>query len=174
MPSNHIDCIMKEQPSLFEVFQRVNTEGKYREHFKRIRWPNGVECIRCGCLSLTEYETQGNTGKVTHRWQCLDCKYNFTVTTGTIFHGSHMPLTKWFLAIYLICSSKKGVSAKQLQRQLDVTYKTAWYMGQRIRLAMQEDEGFCEKFSGTVEVDETYIGGKGRGKRGAEPPIKFL
>ena len=156
---------MKEQPSLFEVFQRFNTEKKCREHFKRIRFPNGVACIKCGSLKLTEYETT-DAGSLRHRWQCLDCKYNFTVTSGTIFHGSHLPLTKWFLAIYLICSAKKGVSAKHIQLQLDVTYKTAWYMAHRVRLAMQEDENFCQKFSGTVEVDETYIGGKRKGKRG--------
>jgi transposase-like protein len=156
---------MKEQPSLFEVFQRFNTEEKCREHFKNIRWPNGVACLRCGSLKITEYETK-DEGKLRHRFQCLDCKYNFTFTSGTIFHSSHLPLTKWFLAIYLICSAKKGVSAKQLQRQLEVTYKTAWYMAHRIRLAMQEDSDFCQKFSGTVEVDETYIGGKSAGKRG--------
>ena len=157
---------MKEQPSLIEVFNRFNTEEKCREHFKRIRFPNGVCCIKCGSLKLTEYETAGKTGKARHLHQCLDCKYNFSVTTGTIFQNSHLPLTKWFLAIYLSCSAKKGVSAKQLQLQLDVTYKTAWYMAHRIRLAMQEDSDFCEKFSGTVEVDETYIGGRRKGKRG--------
>ena len=157
---------MKEQPSLIEVFNRFNTEEKCREHFTRIRFPNGVCCIKCGSLKLTEYETAGKTGKARHLHQCLDCKYNFSVTTGTIFHSSHLPLTKWFLAIYLICSAKKGVSAKELQLQLDVTYKTAWYMAHRIRLAMQEDSDFCEKFSGTVEVDETYIGGRRKGKRG--------
>jgi transposase-like protein len=99
-------------------------------------------------------------------YQCVDCKYNFSVTTGTVFHDSHLPLTKWFLAIYLICSSKKGVAAKQLQRQLSTSYKTAWYMAHRIRLAMQEDEDFCLKFAGICEVDETYIGGKARGPRG--------
>ena len=157
---------MKEKPSLFEVFQRFNTEEKCIAHFERIRWPNGVCCIRCGNLKITQYETTGKTGKVRHLYQCLDCKYNFSVTTGTIFHDSHLPLTKWFLAIYLICSAKKGVSSKQLQRQLDVTYKTAWYMAHRIRLAMQEDSDFCKKFSGTAEVDETYIGGRRKGKRG--------
>ena len=157
---------MKEQSSLFEVFQRFNTEKKCIEHFSRIRWPNGVCCIRCGSLHMSTFDTKGKTGKPRHLYECLDCKYQYSVTTGTIFHSSHLPLTKWFLAIYLICSAKKGISAKQLQRQLDVTYKTAWYMAHRVRLAMQEDENFCQKFSGTVEVDETYIGGKRKGKRG--------
>ena len=151
---------------MIEVFNRFNTKEKCREHFKRIRFPNGVCCIQCGSVKLTEYETAGKTGKVRYLYQCLDCKYNFSVTTGTIFHNSHLPLTKWFLAIYLICSAKKGVSAKQLQMQLDVTYKTAWYMAHRIRLAMQEDSDFCQNFFGTVEVDETYIGGRRKGKRG--------
>ena len=97
---------------------------------------------------------------------CVDCRYQYSVTAGTVFHDSHLPLTKWFLGIYLICSAKKGVSAKQLQRQLAVSYKTAWYMAHRIRLAMSEDGEFCQKFAGICEVDETYVGGKGKGPRG--------
>src|SRR5262249_26331910 len=97
----------------------------------------------------------------------IDCKYNFSVTANTIFHDSHLPLVKWFIAIYMICSAKKSVSALQLQRELNIgSYKTAWYMAHRIRLAMQDDPQFCRKYSGVVEIDETYIGGKGTGPRG--------
>ena len=113
-----------------------------------------------------KFKATGKTGKERSLYECVDCHYQYSVTTGTIFHDSHLPLTKWFLAIYLICSSKKGVSAKQLQRQLSTSYETAWYMAHRIRLAMQEDEDFCQKFAGVCEVDETYIGGKGKGLRG--------
>jgi transposase-like protein len=145
---------------------KFNTEEKCAVHYEKVRWPNGVCCIKCGSVRVFKYDTAGKTGKMRHLWQCVDCLYNFSVTTGTIFHDSHLPLTKWFLAIYLICSAKKGVSAKQLQRELETSYKTAWYIAHRIRLAMQEDSDFCEKFSGIVEVDETYIGGKGKGPRG--------
>ena len=156
----------KSQPSIFEIFSKFNTEEKCIEHFAKLRWPNGVECPKCRGKRISQFQAKGKTGKVRYLYECMDCSYQFSVTVETIFHDSHLPLTKWFLAIYMICSAKKGVSAKQLQRELHVTYRTAWYMAHRIRLAMQEDEDFCEKFSGIVEVDETYVGGKRAGKRG--------
>ncbi|HYA15353.1 MAG TPA: IS1595 family transposase [Syntrophales bacterium] len=157
---------MNKPPSLIEILKRFDTEEKCIEHFERIRWPNGLVCPKCQSKRVFKYDTQGKTGKVRHLYQCVDCKYNYSVTAGTVFHDSHLPLTKWFLAIYLICSAKKGQSAKHLQRHLSVTYETAWYMAHRIRLAMQEDQDFCLKFAGICEVDETYIGGKSKGPRG--------
>jgi transposase-like protein len=157
---------MKTQPSVIEVVQKFATEEACIAHFEKIRWPEGPVCPKCGKTRIFKYETAGKTGKDRHLYQCVDCLYQFSVTVGTIFHDSHMTLTKWFLAIYLICSNKKGISAKELQRQLSVTYKTAWYMAHRIRVAMQEDKDFCQKFSGVCEVDETYIGGKQKGLRG--------
>lgn len=157
---------MKTQPSIFEVVNKFATEEKCIRHFERIRWPEGVRCVRCNGSRISIFNAEGKTGKERHLYECMDCNYQFTVTVGTIFHDSHMTLTKWFLAIYLICSNKKGISAKELQRQLSVTYKTAWYMAHRIRLAMQEDKDFCQKFAGVCEVDETYVGGKQKGQRG--------
>ncbi|MGA9756029.1 MAG: IS1595 family transposase [Desulfobaccales bacterium] len=157
---------MDKHPSIFEILKKFDSEEKCIQHFEHIRWPHGLTCIRCGSKRIFQYNTVGKTKKMRHLYQCVDCKYNFSVTTGTVFHDSHLPLTKWFLGIYLICSAKKGVSAKQLQRQLSVSYKTAWYMAHRIRLAMSEDEDFCQKFAGICEVDETYVGGKGKGPRG--------
>jgi len=157
---------MSNQISIIEIFQRFNTEEKCIKHFEKIRWPKGLVCPRCGSKRIFKFKAEGKTGKERHLYECVDCHYQYSVTTGTIFHNSHLPLTKWFLAIYMICSAKKGVSAKQLQRELDISYQTAWYMSHRIRLAMQEDDRFCQKFSDVCEVDETYIGGKGKGKRG--------
>jgi transposase-like protein len=157
---------MNRPPSLIEIIDNFRTEEACIAHFSQIRWPDGVRCLRCQGQRISEFHTHGKTGKPRHLYECMDCNYQFSVTTGTIFHDSHVPLTKWFLAIYLICSAKKGIPAKQLQRELAVSYKTAWYMAHRIRLAMQEDSEFCPKFVGTVEVDETYIGGKRAGKRG--------
>lgn len=162
----------KQQPSIMDVFERFGTEERCVAHLARVRWPQGVECPKCNSKRMSEFEAPGKTGKMRHLYECLDCSYQFSVTVGTIFHNSHLPLTKWFLAIYMICSAKKGVSAKQLQRDLHVTYKTAWYMAHRIRLAMQEDADFCAKFSGDVEVDETYIGGKRKGQRGRSTATK--
>ena len=157
---------MKTQISLFEHLKDFGSEAKCIKHFEKIRWPHGLACISCGSVRVFKFNTKGKTGKERYLYECVDCRYQFSVTTGTIFHDSHLPLTKWFLAIYLICSSKKGVSAKQLERELSVGYKTAWYMAHRIRLAMQEDQNFCQKFSGVCEVDETYVGGKAKGRRG--------
>ena len=156
----------EKHPSIFEIFNTFDTEEKCIRHFERIRWPEGPICSKCGGVNILRFQTEGKTGKVRHLYNCRDCRYQFSVTVGTIFHDSHLALRKWFMAIYMICSAKKGVSAKQLQRELQVTYKTAWYMAHRIRLAMREDEDFCGKFSGIVEVDETYVGGKRSGKRG--------
>lgn len=156
----------KTQPSIFEVMQKFNTEERCIKHLERIRWPEGLRCIRCDSARVMNFEGTGKTGKARNLYECVDCRYQYSVTTGTVFHDTHLPLTKWFLAIYLICSAKKGISAKELQRQLATSYKTAWYMAHRVRLAMQQDDDFCQKFSGVCEVDETYVGGKGKGPRG--------
>jgi len=157
---------MDKPPSLMEILKKFDTEEKCIEHFERIRWPNGLVCIKCGSSRVMKFKALGKTKKVRHLYECKDCHYQYSVTAGTVFHDSHLPLTKWFLAIYLICSAKKGVSAKHLQRHLSIGYEAAWYMAHRIRLAMQEDQDFCQKFAGICEVDETYKGGKSKGPRG--------
>jgi transposase-like protein len=106
-------------------------------------------------------------------WKCKPCLKQFTVTVGTIFENSRIPLSKWLLAIHLLCSSKKGMSAHQLHRNLGVTYKSAWFMAHRIRFAMGQPP-LVDKLNGTVEADETYIGGKAKNmhKREREKRIK--
>ena len=158
---------MKRKTSIFEVIKKFNTEEKCIKHLERIRWPNGPQCPRCNKKRIMKFKAEGKTQKTRYLYECIDCRYQYSVTVGTIFHNSHLPLVKWFFAIYMICSAKKGVSAKQLQQELEIgSYKTAWYMAHRIRLAMREDDLFYQKFSGIVEVDETYIGGKRKGPRG--------
>ena len=100
---------------------------------------------------------------VRKQFDCDSCRYQFSVTAGTIFHDSHLPLPKWFAAVYLMCESKKGMSALQLKRTLHTGYQTAWYLCHRIREAMKEMHR--EKLGGTVEIDETYIYGKPRRNR---------
>src|SRR5439155_19858434 len=95
---------------------------------------------------------------------CAACRKQFTVTVGTIFEGSHIPLHKWLLAFYLLCSSKKGMSAHQLHRMLGVTYKSAWFMAHRIRYAMEQPP-FARPLEGVIEADETYVGGKERNRK---------
>ncbi len=136
------------------------------EYLERLRWANGRACPHCGVCDSAEREHYRIKRKGSKRklWRCYSCRKQFTVTVGTIFEDSHIPLHKWLLAFYLLCSSKKGMSALQLQRMLKVSYKTAWFVCHRIRWAMAEP-AFVEKLSGVVEADETYIGGKGRNKR---------
>ena len=137
---------MKQQPSIFEHFKRFNTEERCIAHFEQIRWPGGLECPHCKGHRISKFKADGKTGKERQLYECMDCSYQYTVTVGTIFHDSHLPLTKWFLAIYLICSSKKGISAAQLQRELELgSYKSAWYMAHRIRVAMRDDDALLEK-----------------------------
>ena len=158
---------MAKTQSIFEVVKKFNTESRCILHLERIRWPNGLECPHCQGKRVMKFQAKGKTGKERSLYECVDCRYQYSVTVGTIFHDSHLPLVKWFLAIYMICSAEKGVSAKQLQRELEIgSYKTAWYMAHRIRLAMHDDPQFCQKYSGVVEIDETYIGGKRSGPRG--------
>lgn len=147
--------------TLPEVNTLYSTNERCRELLTRLRWPAGIECPRCK-------DTRVSTLKDYGRFECSICEYQFTVTAGTIFHDSHLPLTKWFLAVLLMVEAKKGMSALQLKRTLfglhNGSYKTAWYLCHRIRKAMAS----CDRpmLSGTVEMDETFIGGKnwGRGR----------
>ena len=142
---------------LLTLVDDFNTDAKCRELLERLRWPNGVACIRCGSMNISEIESR-------NQYDCNDCHYQFSVTVGTIMHDSHLPLRKWFLAIYLMCESKKGISALQLKRTIKVAYKTAWYLCHRIREAMGNDPFDGPTLLGIVEVDETLVGGKTRGK----------
>lgn len=137
------------------------SEDQAREYVEGLLWPNGPVCAHCG--SSDAYRMQGETCR-DGLCRCRACEKQFTVTIGTIFEDSHIPLRKWVRAFHLMCSSKKGISALQLQRNLGLgSYRTAWHMAHRIRLAMK-CEPFAKLLSGTVEVDETYVGGKSRGK----------
>lgn len=117
------------------------------------RWPNGVVCPHCQTSNVL-FMVKAS------KWQCRDCRKQFTIKTGTIFEDSPIKLDKWLSALWLITNAKNGISSCELHRSLGVTQKTAWFMLHRIRLAMQS--GTFEKMSGNVEVDETFIGGKAR------------
>ena len=143
--------------NLLTLIDDYSSDAKCRELLERLRWPNGVACLRCGSLSISEVCNRD-------QFDCDTCRYQFSVTAGTIMHDSHLPLRKWFLAIYLMCESKKGISALQLKRTLGVAYKTAWYLCHRIREAMGNDPFEGPTLLGIVEVDETLVGGRTRGK----------
>jgi transposase-like protein len=148
--------------NLIDVNEQFKTEEQCLDYLEKMRWPSGIRCLVCGADKVSRYERESKTkNKRTRIYQCLEpsCKQQFTATAGTIFHDSHLPLTKWFMAVALIADAKKGMSALQLQRHLKIgSYKTAWYMAHRIRKSMEDTEGSLLK--GTVEVDETYVGGK--------------
>lgn len=141
-------------------------DAKARQYLESIRWPKGPVCPHCGVIG-DHYRLEGEA----HRpglLKCKDCRKQFSVTVGTVFERSKIPLSKWLMAAYLLCSSKKGMSSHQLHRTLGVTYKTAWFLAHRIREAMKDtttDKLGGKGSSGIVEADETYFGNnKGRGK----------
>ncbi len=143
-------------------------EDAAREYLEKQLWPDGPACPKCGLVGEA-YKLEGETTRK-GLYKCAGCREPFTVTMGTIFEDSHIPLHKWLFAIYLMCSSKKGISAHQLWRNLWGTdesgkqlgsYKTAWFMAHRIRWALGQ-EPVAGRLAGIVEVDETYIGGKER------------
>jgi transposase-like protein len=138
-------------PDITELF---DTDEKCRELLERLRWPKGPECPRCKCDDVVRLVTN-----IKLLW-CPECEYQFTVTAGTIFNDSHLPLNKWFMATLLLVEARKGMSANQIKRTLGVSYKTAWYLCHRIRAAMKEVNQ--PMLDGTVEIDETYVGGKPR------------
>src|SRR5437588_1488915 len=152
----------KAEMNLPKLIEKFGNDEKCRARLTELRWPNGVSCPRCQSKSISN---------VTERdqYDCNTCRYQFSVTSGTIFHDTHLPLSKWFLAIYLMTESKKGMSALQMKRTLNVAYETAWYLCHRVRAAMREIN--AELLRGIVEVDETYVGGKVRGHGKGNKPI---
>jgi transposase-like protein len=152
----------KPDMNLVKLIEDFGSEDKCREFLEDLRWPDGVRCPRCNSASISRIEKR-------KQFECneVSCRYQFSVTAGTVFHDSHLPLWKWFLAIYMVGESKKGISAKQLQRTLRVSYKTAWYLAHRIRSAMEEDSPI--PLQGIVEIDETFVGGKKSDRPGEGP-----
>lgn len=140
---------------MFEEAHFQNSEAA-RDYLEGIRWPDGPVCPHCGCLGTA---TKLNAKRRAGLYKCNACRKQFTVTVGTVFERSHIPLDRWLQAVYLLCSSKKGMSSHQLHRSLGVTYKTAWFMTHRIREAMRDGSLALMGGQGsTVEVDETYWG----------------
>ena len=159
--------------SLIEVYKTFGTVAACVDFLEAARWPDGVRCVVCGSDKVTRFltnetvrETTDDHGNIVdtsrvparHLYQCNEetCHFQFSATSGTIFDKSHLPLPVWFQAVALIVNGKKGISAKQMERDLGVSYRTAWFLNHRIREAMQSEDGL---FGGTVEVDATFHGG---------------
>jgi transposase-like protein len=162
----------KEAPQTEDGFEfsdpRFSDPEAAAEYLEQLRWADGVICPHCGESEREPYRL--NSKATTRRlWKCRACRKQFTVMVGTIFESSHIPLNKWLAAFFLLCSSKKGMSAHQLHRMLKINYRSAWFLFHRIRHVMTQ-ESFQELLGGVVEVDETYIGGKAAPKRKSGRP----
>ncbi len=154
---------MKSVPDITFTSVLQWSDAECRDFLEIMRWGDSPMCPKCGAEKPYRITRKArNKNQVRKLFKCRKCRRQFSVTVGTIFEDSKIPLPKWFAAIYLMCSSKKGISAHQLHRMLDITYRSAWFMCHRIRNAMQDDTG--DPLSGIVEADETYI--SPRTKRG--------
>lgn len=157
-------------------------EDKAREHLEALRWPQGPFCPHCGSLNAKRLPLQRGRPTKAHPEgaerkgvvQCNDCRKQYSVTVGTVFESSKIPLHKWLLANHLLCASKKGMSAHEIHRLLGVTYKTAWFMCHRIREAMNQDVGPIGGGGSVVEADETFVGGKAQNRAWGAIPKKHV
>lgn len=153
---------------LSKLAKYFSDEDAARTLLEQMRWgKDGACCPRCGGADPYRLRPRP-TSKTPGRkglYKCRACRKQFTVTVGTVFEDSHIPLSKWLLAIHLLASSKKGMSAHQLHRNLGISYKGAWFMAHRLRYAMAQGP-LADLMKGAVEVDETYVGGRRKGKRG--------
>lgn len=155
--------------NLSTLAKEFSDEAEAYKLVERIRWPNGPVCPHCGTVGRAYYlepkegprKTRKGTASARRVWKCGACRKQFSVLVGTIFEDSKVPLSKWLLAVHMLCSAKNGVAAYELHRTIGVTVKTAWFMAHRIRYAMERGP-LATKLQGAVEADETYIGGKAK------------
>lgn len=144
---------------------------KAREYLEAMLWPKGAICPKCEAVDCAT-KVQGKTARA-GLYMCNACRKQFTVTVNTIYERSHIPLNKWLFATFLMCASKKGMSAHQISRMLELPYKTSWFMCHRIRYGMKEKKKVLSPLGGknkVVECDESYVGGKARNRKNYVPP----
>src|SRR5690606_23214444 len=158
---------MKNKPnkpefkSFYELLQVLPTDESCREYLEKMLWAGEPVCPHCGSKRDDHYELK-TKGEFKGLRKCKDCRKRFTVTVGTMFEGSHVPLRKWFIAIYIFTNHKKCISSIQLSKDLGLTQKTAWFVLHRIRNAYSSNSNV--KFSGIIQADESFIGGKSKNK----------
>ena len=166
MPKNVVQ--FQKGLGLHEFLEHYGSEDQCRKTLYQLRWPAGFVCPACG-------NTTGCELKSREIYQCHKCHHQSSLTAGTIFHGTKLPLKKWFLAIYLLTQRKKSTSALQLSRELGVNYDTAWKLKHKLMQVMMERQSE-KKLAGRIEIDDAYIGGERPGKRGrgSRNKIPFL
>jgi transposase-like protein len=158
--------LTEEELNLVTLASEYSDNDRARELLEALLWPNGPACPHCKndgtAKKIYTITPKPDSNRPARKglYKCAACRKQFTVTVGTIFEDSHIPIGKWLMAIFLLCSSKKGMSSHQLHRMLGITYKSAWFLSHRIRYAMGEGP-LAELLKGTVEIDETFVGGKG-------------
>ena len=157
--------------NIIEIFQMFQTQEQAIEYLEGVRWAGQPHCPYCGSFNAGRH---ASADRSMARWQCRECNRAFSVTIGTLFHGTHIPLRNWFLVLALMLNAKKSASAYQIARDLGMRRPTVWSMMQRIRTAMAADPAQERLLHGIVEVDETYVGGKPRkgNKRDDDTPNK--
>jgi transposase-like protein len=164
---------MKKQVTQFKSFAQMldvlNTDDVCREFLENIRWAGTPVCPHCGTQNKEHYKLNVK-GEFKGQYKCKDCRERFTVTVGTMFEGSHISLRKWFIAIYIFSSHKKGISSHQLAKDLGITQKSAWFMLGRLRNSFQVKT--TKQFTGVTEADETFMGGKNK-NRHADKKVEF-
>ena len=163
----------KRSVVLEELRKAASDEAKAVKFLEERRWGPDPGCPRCGDMDVYVMHAKDGARNRDHRWRCRGCKRMFTVRTGTVMEESRLPVRIWVYAFWKACASKKGISALQLSREMDITHKSALFVLHRIRHAMSTEGESAPKLRGTVEADETYVGGKPRyhraGKRGRRP-----
>ena len=149
--------------TLMTIAKQIKSEAEAYAYMESMRWPNGPICPHCGSVEKHYFLTpksgaarKTRTGSLTERrvWKCKTCRKQFSVTTGTVFHGSKIPLQTWLMVVYEMCANKNGIAAREIARKYDVAPKTAWFMTQRLREAMKQ-KAPESLISGTVVIDET-------------------
>lgn len=160
-PNSDVKNMKTEFSSFAQMLEVINSDYACRMFLENVRWGKEPICPHCGVQNKEHYKLKSK-GEFKGQYKCKDCRERFTVTVGTMFEGSHISLRKWFIAIYIFSSHKKGISSHQLSRDLGITQKSAWFMLGRLRHSFQTKTKVI--FSGTVSADETYIGGKTRNK----------
>jgi transposase-like protein len=167
-----------EELTLVTLAQEYANEDKARALLESMLWPHGPVCPRCQFTEAYKITPRADSKSPNRKgvYKCAACREYFTVTVGTILEDSHLPISKWLMAFFILCSSKKSISAHQLHRMLGITYKTAWFMAHRIRYALGPTMPLGKLLNGTVEVDETFVGGKGdrRTKLSRKTPVVAL
>lgn len=167
----------KQEFSIRKLMDEVPSEFDAYLFLERLRWERGVVCPQCGSVGKHYYLDPANgrsratrTGKPSQRrvWKCRDCRKQFSVLTGTIFHGTKIPVRTWLLVVFEMCASKNGVAAREIERKYELTPKSAWFMLHRIREAMKR-EPLAGLLGGAVQVDETWIGGSPKNRHRNDP-----